>query len=50
VELVSASDQKIGEKVAKAAMKWRFRPARGPDGQPIATQIPFELSLGNKMN
>jgi len=48
VELVSASDQKIGEKVAKAAMKWRFRPARGLDGQPMATKIRFELSLDNK--
>jgi TonB family protein len=45
VELVSASDQKIAEKVVQAVAKWRFRPARGPDGQPVATQIPFEVTL-----
>jgi TonB family protein len=50
VELVSTSNQKIGEKVVRAAMKWRFLPARGPDGQPIAAKIPFNISLGNKFN
>jgi G:T/U-mismatch repair DNA glycosylase len=50
VELISASDQKIAGKVVKAAAKWRFHPAHGRNGQPIASQIPFELSLGNKWN
>jgi hypothetical protein len=50
IEVVSASDQKIANKVVKAAMSWRFRPAIGPEGQPVAMKIPFQLSLGNKFN
>ncbi len=47
-EVVSTTNQKITDKVVKTAMSWRFRPAVGPEGQPIATQIQFELSLGNE--
>lgn len=50
VEVVSTSNQKISDKVTKTVMSWRFQPAIGPAGQPIAMQIPFELSLGNKLN
>lgn len=43
VKLLSTSNQKIGDKVAQEAMKWRFRPATGPDGKPIESQIPIQF-------
>jgi TonB family protein len=41
VKLISASNQKIGDKAVNSAKQWRFHPAHGPDGKPIEIQIPF---------
>jgi len=44
IELVEASDQKVVEKVIETVKKWRFRPAHGPDGKPVAVRAPVVIN------
>jgi TonB family protein len=43
-EVVEASDQKLVEKVVQTVKTWRFQPAHGPDGQPVAARVPVVIN------
>jgi TonB family protein len=35
----------LDEKAVEAVQKWRFKPASGPDGNPVATVVPVEVTF-----
>jgi TonB family protein len=35
----------LDEKAVEAMQKWRFKPASGPDGTPVATVVPVEVTF-----
>jgi TonB family protein len=35
----------LEEKAIEAVRSWRFRPAVGPDGHPVATMVPIEVTF-----
>lgn len=48
IEVTETSDQKAVKAVIEAVKEWRFRPARGPDGQPITVQVPVVINTNVK--
>lgn len=45
IQLVAGIGQGLDEQAINAVQMWRFRPARGSDGQPIATIVPIEVTF-----
>jgi periplasmic protein TonB len=35
----------LEEKSIEAVKKWKFKPATGPDGNPVAVRIPIEITF-----
>ena len=35
----------IDQKAVEALKSWRFQPANGPDGYPVAAVVPIEVSF-----
>jgi len=45
VEVVRSIGNGMDEEAVAAVRTWRFTPARGPDGQPVATIVPLEITF-----
>jgi TonB family protein len=45
ITLVKASDPVFVETAKAAVQKWRFNPALGPNGQPIAVKFPIDVNF-----
>jgi TonB family protein len=45
ITLVKTSDPIFTQNASEAIQKWRFRPARGPDGIPVPVTVPFEITF-----
>jgi TonB family protein len=45
IQVVKSPDPDFAEKAVEAVEKWRFRPARDRDGQPVATRVPIEVTF-----
>jgi TonB family protein len=45
VEVEKGTNQSFEEAAIKAVIKWKFQPAKGPDGKPVAVRIPIEISI-----
>jgi TonB family protein len=44
IEVAETSDQKVVKTVVETVKRWRFRPAHGPDDQPIRVQFPVVIN------
>ncbi|HEY4817092.1 MAG TPA: energy transducer TonB, partial [Candidatus Acidoferrum sp.] len=45
IVVVKGPGNGLEEKAIEAVRSWRFRPAVGPDGQPVATMLPIEVTF-----
>jgi TonB family protein len=45
IEIVKGIGLGLDEQAVKAVQTWRFRPAVGPNGDPIATVVPIEITF-----
>jgi TonB family protein len=45
IEIVKGIGQGLDEEAVKAVQTWRFRPAVGPNGEPVATVAPIEITF-----
>ncbi len=45
IVVVRAVDQGLAEKAVEAVSKWRFKPARGEDRQPVPVIVPIEVTF-----
>jgi protein TonB len=45
VEIVKGPGLGLEEKAVKAVRTWRFKPALGPNGKPVATITPIEVNF-----
>ena len=45
IQLMKGIGQGLDEEAINAVEMWRFKPALGPDGQPIATIVPIEVTF-----
>jgi TonB family protein len=47
IEIVKSGGSEFDEKAVEAVRHWRFKPAQGPDGVPIAVTQPIEVVFSN---
>lgn len=45
IEVVKSPGLGLGEKAIEAVRTWRFKPALGPNGKPVATLTPIEVTF-----
>lgn len=45
VEVIKGAACGLNEKAIEAVKQWRFKPAIGPSGQPVAVQVPVEVAF-----
>jgi TonB family protein len=45
IEIVRSGGVAFDEKALETVRRWRFRPAIGPNGTPIAVVMPIEVSF-----
>ncbi len=45
IRIVKGPGLGLEEKAVEAVRTWRFKPARGPDGKPVATLTPIEVTF-----
>jgi len=45
IAVIQSEKYGLTEKAIEAVQKWKFKPASGPDGKPIATWTPVELTF-----
>ena len=45
IEIVKGLGQGLDEEAVKAVRMWRFKPAVGPNGDPVATVTPIEITF-----
>ena len=50
IKLVKGPGLGLGEKAVEAVKEWKFKPAIGPDGTPVAVDVPIEVSFRLTMN
>jgi TonB family protein len=43
IEIVEGVGHGLNEQAVNAVQAWRFEPARGPNGEPVATTVPIEI-------
>jgi TonB family protein len=44
-EVVQSLDKNLDESATKTVRKWRFKPAAGPEGSPVAVSVPVEINF-----
>ena len=45
IEVAQGLRQDMDEQAVEAVRNWRFEPARGPDGEPVSTIVPIEITF-----
>jgi TonB family protein len=45
IEVAQGLRQDMDEQAVEAVRNWRFEPARGPDGEPVAVVVPIEITF-----
>jgi TonB family protein len=45
ISVIKPAGMGLDEAAVEAVKSWKFRPAVGPDGHPVATQVPIELTF-----
>jgi TonB family protein len=50
IKVVKEPGLGLGEKAIEAVKEWKFKPAAGPDGTPVAVDVPIEVSFRLTMN
>jgi TonB family protein len=45
IEVVKGVGLGLDEKAVEAVRTWKFKPALGPNGTPVATVVPVEVSF-----
>jgi TonB family protein len=44
ISVVRTAGYGLEQNAIETVRKWQFRPAKGPDGNPVATIVPIELT------
>jgi TonB family protein len=45
IEILKEPGNGFGEKAVEAVRKWKFKPARRPDGSPVAARVKIEVAF-----
>ena len=45
IQVIKGPGLGLEEKAVEAVKQWRFKPALGPNGKPVPTQIPVEVNF-----
>jgi periplasmic protein TonB len=45
IQLIKDPGLGLGEKAVEAVRQWKFKPAIGPNGKPVPTQVPIEVTF-----
>ena len=45
IQLIKDPGLGLGEKAVEAVRQWKFKPAIGPSGKPVPTQVPIEVTF-----